>query len=203
MLTRQSFKGAGHGLGRAAGFLNERRTGTAAQKSVRPMHPGGKAETGRPRPGQGAPEHRAPAGPPQGHTAVPQAAAPAQAAGPPGRPSPLSGQASVPPPPVRSDGQKPFVVHYSFAAAQQGDIVRVEIDAGANVLLVDDAGLAAYQRHGPFHYVGGGYPRGTALIGVPRAGSWHLIIDLAGRPGSLHHHVSITHHDGRPKDAQA
>jgi hypothetical protein len=100
---------------------------------------------------------------------------------------------------VLADGQETFIVHYSFASARQGDVVRVEIDAEANVLLVDDAGLAAYQKHAPFHYVGGGYPRGTALIGVPRDGSWHLIIDLGGRAGSLHHHVAITHHDGRPK----
>jgi hypothetical protein len=135
----------------------------------------------KPRPGLGAPEHHAPASTPRGHTEA------------------ATRGASQPPPPPPANGEKPFVAHYALKSARPGDVVRVEIDADANVLLVDEAGLEAYRKHTPFHYVGGGYHRGTALIGIPQEGSWHLIIDLGGRPGNLHHHVTVTHREAGPK----
>ena len=120
------------------------------------MDPKQKLEPGKPRPGQGAPEHPAPAGPARGHAEHEATGA-----------APRAAQQQPPP----ADSEKPFVAHYSFKTAKQGDIVRVEIDADANVLLVDDAGLEAYRNHIPFHYIGGGYHRGTALVGIPEDGA--------------------------------
>lgn len=125
----------------------------------------------------------------------PAPAAPAHAPAP-QRTAPQA-HASAPPPhpsvPANNEPQ-PFVAHYAFPFAQQGDRVKVEIDTSANILLVNDDALAAYRRHMPFHYIGGGFAGGTHVLGVPATGSWHVIIDLGGRPGHVTHHAAITHH---------
>lgn len=119
----------------------------------------------------------------------PQPPAPTRAAAPHGTPPPPH-----PSIPRHGDGAPPFCAHYAFPAARQGDHVRVEIDTDANILLVSDEALEAYRRHLPFHYIGGGFARGTHVLGVPATGSWHVIIDLGGRAGHVQHHAGITHH---------
>lgn len=120
-----------------------------------------------------------------------------QQAGPPPHPS-------APPPhphpsiPQHVDGPPAFSAHYAFPAAHQGDHVRVEIDTDANILLISDDALEAYRRHLPFHYIGGGFARGTHVLGVPATGRWHVVIDLGGRPGHVQTHVGITHHNPSP-----
>ena len=123
------------------------------------------------------------AGPPA-HTPAPQrTGASARGAAPP--------HPSVP----TQNGPPPFVAHYGFPFARQGDRIKVDIDTSANVLLVNDEGFDSYRRHVPFHYIGGGYGPGTHVLGVPSDGSWHVIVDLGGRPGHVTHHAAITHHD--------
>lgn len=142
-------------------------------------------------------EHRGPYGaggrPGQGvHAHAPEAvAAPAappvkKRYEPPPPPVPLQ------PPPPTAD-QIPFVAHFALPGARFGDVVRVEIDRDANVLLMDDAALVAYKRREKFHYVGGGYPKGNLAIGVPSEGNWHLTIDLGGSPGKVNAKVVVQH----------
>jgi hypothetical protein len=78
---------------------------------------------------------------------------------------------------------------------REGDVVRVQIDNDANVLLLDDPGFSAYLRHLPFNYVGGAFAPGAHLLSVRKAGRWHVVIDLGGRQGQLTHSVGVTHHD--------
>lgn len=85
-------------------------------------------------------------------------------------------------------------VHYTLQSLRKGDLVRVQIDDDANVLLLDDAGFSAYLGHRPFKYIGGAYAPGPHLIGVPLAGKWHVVIDLGGRAGTITHSVGTTHH---------
>jgi Domain of unknown function (DUF1883) len=125
------------------------------------------------------------------HSGRPHSPAPQRSGAPP--------HASAPPPPHPSvpahDEPQPFIAHYAFPFARQGDRVKVEINTSANILLVNDEGLEAYRRHLPFHYIGGGFAAGTHVLGVPANGSWHVIIDLGGRAGHVAHHAAITHHD--------
>jgi hypothetical protein len=93
-------------------------------------------------------------------------------------------------------GTPPFFAHYALPTAHKDDVVKVDIDGDANVLLVDQAAFEAYQAHQTFHYVGGGYHAGTHHLGVPGEGSWHLVIDLGGRAGAVHHSV-VVHHEAR------
>ncbi len=85
--------------------------------------------------------------------------------------------------------------HYTLEWVREGDLVRVQIDKTANILLLDDAGFAAYLRHRPFNYVGGAYDPGPHFLAAKESGRCHVVIDLAGRPGHLTHSVGVTHHD--------
>jgi hypothetical protein len=69
---------------------------------------------------------------------------------------------------------------------RQGDVVEVTLSGNAaNVLLLDPANYQAYREGRPYHYLGG-YARSSPYrIQVPRAGHWHLVVDLAGGPGRV------------------
>lgn len=123
--------------------------------------------------------------PPQQHQPAPQAH----------HTAPLQHPGMAPP---QQSESPPFCAHYALPHAQAGDVVRVEIDTDANILLLTDDGLAAYRRHAPFHYIGGGYAKGKHALGVPASGSWHVIVDLSGRPGHVTHHLETTHHEPHP-----
>lgn len=63
---------------------------------------------------------------------------------------------------------------------KRGDQVVVAIDTAANVLLVNDSGLAAFKRMDDFeHYGDGGYfTSSPAVFVVPFDDDWHIIVDL-------------------------
>ena len=95
--------------------------------------------------------------------------------------------------PVRRAVNTPHA-HYTLDWVREGDLVRVQIDDDANVLLLDDLGFSSYLRQLPFSYVGGAYGPGPHLLGVKESGRWHLVIDRGGRAGNIKHSVGITHH---------
>lgn len=66
-------------------------------------------------------------------------------------------------------------VLYDFPAANAGDTIRVDIDAAANVQLVDDQNFGAYRRGGQYEYWGGHYQRTPVFLKVPRYGNWHIV----------------------------
>jgi hypothetical protein len=84
-------------------------------------------------------------------------------------------------------------VHYEFAGADAGDVVRVEIDTAANVILMDDSGFSDYRSGRRFQYWGGEQRRSPVFIRVPHLGNWHLVIDLGGRAGRFRHSASLIH----------
>jgi hypothetical protein len=77
-----------------------------------------------------------------------------------------------------------------FAAG--GSTVVVELSGTeANVMLLDDANLARYQRGQEFSYRGGHFTSSPARIGVPWSGRWHLVVDLGGFGGSVEASVRV------------
>jgi hypothetical protein len=84
-------------------------------------------------------------------------------------------------------------IHYTFKKARSTDAVRVLIDRAANVFLVDDEGLAAFKAGQKFNYWGGRSGMGEKIIKIPRAGNWHLVIDLAGDGGTIRHSAVLIH----------
>lgn len=66
-----------------------------------------------------------------------------------------------------------------------GDEVVVDLDAKANVLLMDPANFGAYQRGGSYRYHGGHAEKTPATVVAPHGGRWHLVVDLGGYPGRV------------------
>lgn len=75
-------------------------------------------------------------------------------------------------------------LHYEFDL-NQGDVVEVTLDKQANVRLLDDANFANYHRGGQHRYYGGLAEQSPVRIRAPRAGHWHLVIDLGGYGGTV------------------
>jgi hypothetical protein len=75
-------------------------------------------------------------------------------------------------------------LHYDLNLGP-GEVVEVALDKQANVRLLDDANFSSY-KHGSRHtYIGGLAKQSPVRLTAPRAGHWHLVIDLGGYAGSV------------------
>jgi hypothetical protein len=72
-----------------------------------------------------------------------------------------------------------------------GDTIAVRLDSPANVMLIDDASFAAYERREPFRYLGGWVSEPMITLWPPRPGHWHVVIDLGDREGRVSASVQI------------
>jgi len=73
----------------------------------------------------------------------------------------------------------------------RGDIVQVEIDHQANVMLLDESNYQNYRNHRGFQHFGGHYDHTPINIPAPSTGRWHLVIDLGGYSGTIRHSERI------------
>ena len=72
------------------------------------------------------------------------------------------------------------------------EVVHVTLSGhSANVLLMDDQNFEKYKKGEAFAYHGGYYTKSPAVLKPPRPGSWHLIVDLGGKPGQVSASVSV------------
>ena len=75
-------------------------------------------------------------------------------------------------------------LHYEYDLCS-GDVVEVTLDKQANVLLLDQGDFARYQRGEAHTYYGGLAKQSPLRVSAPRAGHWHLVIDLGGYSGTV------------------
>ena len=75
-------------------------------------------------------------------------------------------------------------LHQEFDAGPE-DVVEVALDGQANVMLVDAANYAHYQRGEAFHYHGGLAKHSPLRVVPPRSGRWHVVVDLGGYQGRV------------------
>lgn len=68
---------------------------------------------------------------------------------------------------------------------EAGDIMIVELEGKANVLLMDGSNFTDYKNGRPYHYFGGFAEKTPVRLPVPRNGHWHLVVDLGGYPGRV------------------
>jgi Domain of unknown function (DUF1883) len=83
-------------------------------------------------------------------------------------------------------------LHTPLGDRQAGDVVEVTLrGTEANVLLLDSSNLAAYKARRRYRYRGGHYRRSPVRLPVPRTGTWHVVVDLGGYPGSVNASVRV------------
>lgn len=75
-------------------------------------------------------------------------------------------------------------LHYDFNLVSD-DVVEVKLDKQANTFLLDDVNFARYKRGEQYNYYGGQAKQTPARLSAPRAGHWHLVIDLGGYVGTV------------------
>ncbi|HEX6987057.1 MAG TPA: DUF1883 domain-containing protein [Planctomycetaceae bacterium] len=75
-------------------------------------------------------------------------------------------------------------LHYELNLGPD-EIVEVDLDKQANVRLLDDANFALYKAGQRHRYYGGLAEHSPLRLKPPRAGRWHLVIDLGGYAGQV------------------
>lgn len=81
-------------------------------------------------------------------------------------------------------------LHWDFRAGAD-QVVEVEIDRAANVLLLDDTNFAAFRRGGRYSYFGGYYRQTPVRLVPPRNTNWHLVVHLGGYAGAVRASVAL------------
>lgn len=76
--------------------------------------------------------------------------------------------------------------HYDLGFLNGGETVEVTLSGNAaNVLLVDDVNFQHYRSGRRHEYYGGHFKHSPVRLRVPRAGRWHVAVDLGGGAGSV------------------
>lgn len=72
-----------------------------------------------------------------------------------------------------------------------GDTVSIRLDSPANVMLMDDAAYRDYDAGRSFRYLGGWVTKSQLTLWPPRAGLWHIVVDLGDDEGRVSASVQV------------
>lgn len=75
-------------------------------------------------------------------------------------------------------------LHHEFDAGPD-DVLEVELNGRANVLLLDPQNFDHYRRKEPYRYRGGFAEESPMRLIPPHQGRWHVVVDLGGYPGHV------------------
>ncbi|MFQ5850830.1 MAG: DUF1883 domain-containing protein [Candidatus Binatia bacterium] len=82
--------------------------------------------------------------------------------------------------------------HYDLGHLKGGEIVEITFSGNAaNVRLMDSTNFNSYRRGRRHRAYGGHATRSPVRLQVPRAGHWHVIIDLGGYAGRVRSSVNV------------
>lgn len=84
-------------------------------------------------------------------------------------------------------------LHNDLGCLDGGEVVEVTLSAAANVRLMDSGNFQNYRSGHRHEYFGGHATRSPVRLLVPRAGHWHVAIDLGGYAGNVRAGVRICH----------
>ena len=73
------------------------------------------------------------------------------------------------------------------------DVVEVELDRQANVMLLDSANFQNYQNGRNFNYIGCHAKVSPVRLSPDRDGTWYIVIDLGGAGGTIKYNVNVIH----------
>ena len=74
---------------------------------------------------------------------------------------------------------------------QDGDVVEVDSDVQANVILMDDSDYANYKQRRSHQYYGGFFTHFPARLTPPHSGYWNVVLDLGGGEASVRHSMRV------------
>jgi hypothetical protein len=89
-------------------------------------------------------------------------------------------------------------LHYEFDAGPD-DVLEVQLDRGANVLLLDPGNYDRYRSGTGYRYEGGYTQERRVHLRPPCEGHWHVVIDLGGYPGTVR--ASVQKRSSQPTGA--
>ena len=72
-----------------------------------------------------------------------------------------------------------------------GDAVEIKLKQSANVMLLDPVNYDSYRKEQNFCYFGGYAKYSPIQLQVPYSGTWHVVIDLGGIPGTVEYTVNV------------
>jgi hypothetical protein len=75
-------------------------------------------------------------------------------------------------------------LHTDFSGGPK-DVVIVNLDNQANVMLLDDTNFSAYKQGNSFKYYGGWACGSPVRLSPPHYGHWHVVVDLGGNVGKV------------------
>lgn len=85
----------------------------------------------------------------------------------------------------------PGHVKYEFRNADVGDVVRVDVDATVNVMLMDEESYTAYSAGKAFRYLGGQVKKSPVMFSIPAAGNWFIAIDNGTGERQRFRHMAV------------
>lgn len=74
---------------------------------------------------------------------------------------------------------------------KDGDVVEVDCDTQANVILMDDADYSSYKAGRSYHYYGGFFTHFPARLSPPHSGYWNVVLDLGGGQATIQHAIRV------------
>lgn len=73
-----------------------------------------------------------------------------------------------------------------------GEVVRITLSgAAANVCLLDSSNFQNYRNGRQYRYIGGLAKKSPVTLQVPRAGHWHVTVDMNGLRGSVRSSIRV------------
>jgi len=82
-------------------------------------------------------------------------------------------------------------IHNDLGYRQGGEIVEVTLTSGANVRLLDSSNFSSYKSGRQHRFIGGLAKRSPLRLQIPRAGHWHITVDMQGLRGSTRASVRV------------
>ncbi|KQY14729.1 DUF1883 domain-containing protein [Rhizobium sp. Root482] len=73
--------------------------------------------------------------------------------------------------------------HYDLKQQRGGATIEITLSAVANVRLMTDQNFALYKQAMKHQFVGGVAKKSPIRLVIPKAGHWHLVIDMEGHHG--------------------
>ncbi|HRK22110.1 MAG TPA: DUF1883 domain-containing protein [Fimbriimonadaceae bacterium] len=82
--------------------------------------------------------------------------------------------------------------HYNLGHMKSGQVVEITLNgSAANVRLMDGSNFSSYKAGRQHRYYGGLVKRSPYRMAIPRSGTWHVTVDMAGLRGSTRSSIRV------------